>query len=162
MLIFDDQSRPILLDNICDPILTNYMWVLDLTLMDYTLAPLIMLEEIVCSSMQVTINGFNFILPSNWNILVYDQETSQLDVIELSETTGKEFTALVYGPNSVRYVPGTISITNYFVEHKNVGPSLNKHQLLCHPIGPNEWINVSPTNSFNKYLKDMTVGDLLH
>lgn len=162
MLIFDDQSQPIIIDSIYSPILTSHMWVLDLTLMDYTLAPLIMLEETVCSSVQLTINGFNVILPASWNILVYDQETSQLDLIELSESTGREFTALVYGPNSVRYIPGIVTVTDYMVEHTNVGPSLNKHQLLCHPISATEWINVSPANSYNKYLKDMTVGDLLH
>ena len=162
MLIFDEQDQPIILDSIHSPVLTNYHWVLDLTMLDFTLTPLVMLEETISSSMQVTINGFNLILPTNWNILVFDQETSQLDLIELSEATGREFTALVYGPNHVKYASGIITVTDYFVEHKNVGPSLNKHQLLCHPISATEWISVSPANNYNKYLKDMTVGDLLH
>ncbi len=161
MLIFDENSLPIVIDNLYDPILTKYFWVLDLTIMDFTLTPLVMLEESVCSSIQLTINGFSFILPASWNILVYDQDTSQLDIIELAEATGREFTALVYGPNNITYASGIISITNYFVEHKNIGPSLNKPQLLCHPINAEQWICVSPTNSFNKYLKDTIIGDLL-
>lgn len=161
MLIFDDQSQPIILDNIYSPVPTSHMWVLDLQMMDYTLSPLVMLEETNCSSMQIAINGFEFILPSFWSILVYDTETSQLDLIELSDATGKEFTAAVYGPNQHRINPGKITVTNYFIEHKNVGPSLNKHQLLCHPISATEWVSVSPANTFNKYLKEMTIGDIL-
>ncbi len=161
MLIFDEQNNPILIDSIYNPILTNHMWVLDLTIMDFTLSPLIMLEETICSSVQLTINGFSFILPSNWNILVFDQETFQLDIIELSETTGKEFTALLSGPNTGKHLSGNILITDYFIEHKNVGPSLNKHQMLCHPISATEFVCISPANSYNKYLKDTTVGDIL-
>lgn len=162
MLIFDENSQPVILDNIYSPVPTNHIWVLDLQMLDYTLAPLIMLEEIVCSSMQLSINGYEFILPAFWSILVYDTDTSQLDLIELSEATGKEFTAAVYGPDKSGFEPGIISVTNYFVEHKNVGPSLNKHQLLCHPISESEWISVSPANTFNKYLKEMITGDILH
>lgn len=162
MLIFDTQSQPIILDNIQSPILTSHLWVLDLSIMDYTLTPLIMLEEIICSSMQVSINGFEFILPTNWNILIYDTETSQLDIIEISEAAGRQFTAFVYGPNTTKFTSGVINVTNYFIEHKNVGPSLNKHQLLCHPISATEFINISPTNAYTKYLKDISVGDLLH
>jgi hypothetical protein len=137
------------------------MWVLDLAMMDFTLAPLLMLEEVVCPSIQIQVNGFEFILPANWNILVYDTETSQIDVVELSETAGREFTAFVFGPKKSTAIPAQIIATNYFVEHKNVGPSLNKHQMLCHPIGPDIWVNVSPGDAYNKYLKNNIVGDLI-
>jgi len=161
MLIFDDTTQPIIIDSIHGPTPTEHFWVLDLNMLDYTLTPLIMLEEIICPSMQIRVKGFEFVLPANWTILVYDRETSQLDVVELSETAGREFTALVYGPTKPYPTPSTIVVTNYFIEHKNVGPSLNKHQMLCHPIGPDEWINVSPSDGFNKYLKDTTVSDLI-
>jgi hypothetical protein len=162
MIIFDENSQPVILDNIYCPTLANYFWVLDLQMMDYTLTPLIMLEETVCSSMKLNVNGFEFILPAFWSILVFDSETSQLDLIELSDATGKDFTAFVHGPNLSHFNSGKVSITDYYVEHRNVGPALNKHQLLCHPISETEWISVSPANTFNKYLKDMTIGDILH
>ena len=120
MLIFDDQNRPMIIDNIHGPVLTEHMWVLDLTLMDYCLAPLTMFEEITCPSVQLRVRGFEFILPAYWNVLVYDRETTQLDVVELSETAGREFTALVYGPTLSRPQPELITVTNYFVRHKNV------------------------------------------
>lgn len=161
MLIFDERNRPTILESIHGPTIAEHMWVLDLTMMDFTLAPLVMLEETICPAVQVRVSGFEFILPANWNILVFDTETTQLDVIELSEAAGREFTALVYGPSMGRPSPSTISITNYYNEYANVGPSLNKHQMLCHPIGPDEWVSVSPSDSYNKYLKDNIVGDLI-
>jgi hypothetical protein len=161
MLIFDSNSKPIILDSIHVPTLTDHFWVLDLTMMDFTLAPLISLEEVVCPTLILRVKGFDFALPANWNVLVYDRETSQLDVVELAETCGREFTALCYGPTKSRHTPAIVSAVDYHVEQKNVGPLLGKHQMLCHPIGPDEWINVAPSDTFNKYLKDRAVGDLI-
>lgn len=162
MLIFDDNHQPIILDNIYNPINTSHIWTLDLNMFDFTLSPLIMLEETSCPTIQISINGFNFMLPAHWNILVYDEDTSQLDLIELSEATGREFTAFIYGPNIATYSSGKIIATNYFVEHKNVGPSMNKHQLLCHPISADNFVCITPSNIYNKYLKNKTIADLLH
>jgi len=161
MLIFNSDNKPIILDNIHGPTTADHMWVLDMVMMDYTLAPLLILEEIVCPTVQVCIKGFEFMLPAYWSILVYDQDTSQLDVIPLEEAVGKQFTALIHGANQKDVHGATIVVTNYFVEYKNVGPALNKHQMLCHPIGPDEWISISPSDSYNKYLKDMIAADLL-
>jgi hypothetical protein len=160
MLLFDDHNHPIILDNIHGPTVTEYMWVLDLSIMDFTLTPLLMLEEVYCPSIQFQINGFEFILPADWNILVCDAETTQLDVVELSEAAGREFTAVVYGPTCHQPDSAGIIVTNYFIEHKNVGPSLNKHQMLMHPVGADVGVMVGPSDVFNKYLKGKMVGDL--
>ena len=116
MLIFDDNNKTIILDDIYTPTPTNYMWVLDLQIMDYTLAPLLVLEEIICPSIQIKLRGFQFFLPANWNILVFSEETSELDVVEISEVAGREFTAFVYdisNPNITKYHPGVITVSNY-------------------------------------------------
>ena len=140
------------------------MWVIDLQMMDYTLTPLLVLEEIICPSIEVRIRGFKFYLPANWNILVFSEETSELDVVEISEVAGREFTAFVYdtsNPLITKYAPGLITVCNYASEYVNVGPSLSKHQMLCHPISPTEWVNVSPSDTYNKYLKNAVIGDIL-
>ena len=161
MLIFDTNASPIILDSVFVPTVTDHFWVLDMSIMDYTLTPLISLEEVICPSLLLRVNGFEFVLPANWNILIYDRETSQLDTLALKEACGKEFTALVYGPNKTQHSAGVITVVDYFVEYKNIGPLLTKQQMLCHPIGPDEWINASPSDAFNKYLKDRSVGDLI-
>lgn len=161
MLILDENTKPIILDSIHTPTTSEYMYTLDLELMDFTLTPLSVLEEIVAPTIDVTICGFTFPLPANWNILIVDDETSQLDVIEISETSGKDFRAFVYGPDVLRHEHHIIQVTDYNPNFTNVAPSLSKNQMLCHPIGPNAWINVSPSDTYNKYLKNCVVGDIL-
>lgn len=161
MLIFDAENNPILIDSIHAPTLADHMWVLDMNIMDYTLAPLLVFEEIPSSIHIVRIKGFEFPLPSYWTILVCDKETSQLDTVEVREMSGREFTALVYGPKRAHFDMATVVVVNYFASARIVAPSLNKHQMLCHPIGPDEWVNVSPSDSYNKYLRDKSIGDLI-
>lgn len=162
MLIFDNNSQPIILDSIYAPVVSDHFWVLDLQMQDFTLTPLTVLEEIVCPTVVLRVGGFDFAVPASWNVLVYDQDTAQLDTIELSEAGGREFQALVYGPTKSKPTGANVSVVDYFIEFKNVNPALNKHQMLCHPIGPDSWINISPTDVYTKYLKDMSVGDLIH
>ena len=164
MLIFDDKNQTIILDNIYTPTPVDYMWVLDLQMMDYTLTALMVLEEISCPSIKVQIRGFEFYLPANWNMLVFSEETLHLDVVEISDLAGREFTSFVYdvsNPNIVKFHPGTVRVMDYLPDYVNVAPSLNKHQMLCHPVGPNEWVNVSPSDTYNKYLKELVVGDII-
>ena len=63
MLIFDDRNRTVILDDIHTPTPADYMWVLDLQMMDYTLTPLLVLEEVVGASVKLRIRGFEFWMP---------------------------------------------------------------------------------------------------
>jgi len=161
MLIFDDNSEAIILESIYSPTLTEYFWVIDLSILDFTLTPLLVLEEIISPSVTLNIRGFNFIVPSNWNILVFSEETQQLDIVPVGDIAGREFTALVGGPNVHGSEAGLVTVVDYTPEHQHVAPSLNKHQMLCHPIGPEEWVNIAPADTYNKYLKELVTGDIL-
>ncbi len=161
MLIFDENNHAIMLENIQGPVLSEYMYVLDLNMMDFTLAPLLVFEEVICPTIVLSIRGFEFELPANWNILISDHETSQLDVAEISELAGKEFKAVVYGMEMNNVELETIKVVDYIPNEQNVGPSLNKYQMLCHPINPKCWINVSPSDGYSKYLKDRVIGDII-
>jgi len=161
MLIFDDQNQAIILDNVETPVLTENYWVLDLQIMDYTLAQLMVLEEIIAPTVELDIRGFKFLLPLNWNILVVDQETQQIDIVVLKKVAGRDFTAFIYGPDKSRHESSRISVTNFYPNHHNVGPSLMKNQMMCHPIDAESWINVAPSDGYNKYLKDKVAGDIL-
>jgi hypothetical protein len=160
MLIYNDQTEPMFIESIHTPLDSTHMWVLDVELYDYTLAPILMLEEIYSPAITLDVLGFQFTLPSNWFVVVYDLETTQLDVVQISELTGQVHTILGGGPNITRAVPIYATPVDYKPLFKHVGPSLNKHQLLCHPVAPGYWINVSPIDTYSKYLKESIVGDL--
>jgi len=161
MLVFDSNKKAILLDDVHAPVVTDHIWVLDLNIKDFTLSSFLVLEEIVSPTHELMIDGFKFNLPSNWNILIVDQETLQLDVVEVSELAGSEFYAVIYGPNMPMAECGKITVTDYKPSFCNVGPSLSKHQMLCHPISPYSWVNVSHSDLYNKYLKNAIIGDLV-
>jgi len=161
MLVFDNNNEALILESIHTPTVTDHIWVLDLEMSDFTLAPLFVLEEIVGPAIEVRVLGFTFALPPKWNILVVDDETSLLDVVEVKEIAGKEFKAFVYGPNFGRSVSAVITANDLLPMHCAVGPSLNKHQMMCHPISPDAWICVSPSDTYNKYLKNKLIGDII-
>lgn len=161
MLVFDDKATPLILDDIHVPTAADHFWVLDLNLLDFTMTPLLVLEEHASEGVTVCIQEFEFTLPSNWNMLVYDEETYQLDVVSIGKLAGKEFTAAISGPLLSTIHPGKIMVTDYYPYFCDVTPSLTKHQMLCHPISPGTWVNIAPSDGYNKYLKDAYVGDLL-
>lgn len=161
MLIFNEENKPTIVDNMHGPNPSEYMYVLDLNMMDFTLAPLLVFEEIACASVQLTINGFSFVLPGHWQILVSDEETSQLDVVEVADLPGANFKAVIYGMDMNVPLLADIVLSDFYTDYNNVGPSLNKHQMLCHPISENVWVNVATSDSYNKYLKNKLIGDLI-
>lgn len=161
MLFFDENTRAVILEDVDTPILSDFMWVLDLNLKDFKLTPILVFEEIVCPTIEVEVEGFKFPLPANWHILVFDEETFQVDTIPISKLADGGFVALVYGPHMPNILPGRIVVVDYFNNFRNVGPSLNKFHLLCHPISPETWVCISPSDVYNKYLKDCLIGDLL-
>lgn len=162
MLILDENCHSIILDSVMTPLITNYFWILDLEIKDFTLTPLLILEEIIAPTVTLRILGFEFKLPANWTMLVYSEETMQVDVVDIGKLAGNDFTSLICGPRMSTVKPGHVIVTDYTPEFVNYAPSLSKHQMLCHPIGPDEWVNVAPSDVFNKYLKNNVVGDILY
>ena len=161
MLICDENNETIIIDSTITPVISDYFWVLDLEISEFTLIPILYFQESVSPSILVEVNGFKFVLPANWNLLVYDPDTMQLDVVEISDLSSSNFTALVYGPNFGFIKPANVRTLDYRVSYKNVSPSLNKHQMMCHPISPDSWVVISPSDNYGKFLKDKTVGDII-
>lgn len=129
--------------------------------MDFTLAPLLVLEETVCPSIAISVCGFELIVPAAWNLLVCATETHQLDVVPMYDLAGREFTAMVYGPNVPYVQTEKVKVVDYYPNYLNTAPSFNNHQMLCHPISPDRWITMTPTDVYNKFLKNKTSGDIV-
>jgi hypothetical protein len=169
MVISDENSFPILIDNISTPLKMDYFWVLDLDQRDFVLSKIEVLEEHVTPTLLLDILGYRFEVPAHWNILVYSEETSQLDIAEISEVSRGHFTAFVFNHKqnvnkskaSAKDDPGYIKVLQYQQRGVIRTPSLNKYQMLCHHLGPDFWVCISPIDNYNKYLKDATIGDIL-
>ena len=57
MLILDDNNEPIIIENVHTPTITEYMWTLDLTMMDFTISPILTFEEITSNSIMLRVLG---------------------------------------------------------------------------------------------------------
>lgn len=161
MIISDENSYPIIVDSVETPLSTEFFWVLDLVERDFKLAPLIMNEELHTPTFEISILGYVIEIPTNWNILLFSEETSQLDIAEVSELTRGNFTALGYQHRKDRVIPGAVKVLNYNPLSKVHTPSLHKTHMLCHSLGPEVWFCISPSDNYNKYLKNAMIGDIL-
>jgi hypothetical protein len=161
MILLDENSEPVILDNIDIPFPVSHFWALDLDLMDFTLKELVLSEELAgIKKLSITVNGFLVEAPADWNILIYSPETSDLDVAEFSDLK-YGFSAFAYNHRTNRLVPNEVRTVNYTEDAVIQAPSLVKNTMLCHPIGNDAWVCIAPTDSYNKYLKGKVIGDLL-
>ena len=160
MVISDDSYFPILVDNIEVPMKTDMFWTLSLEHRDFMLTPLYMFEELTTPVMVMNILGYAVEVPTNWHILIFSEETSQLDIVEISKVSRGYFTAMVFNHKTNRVIPGPVSVIGYEPAYKIQTVSLHKNSMLCHALGEDHWICLSPSDNYNKYLKNSVIGDL--
>lgn len=162
MLISDENSLPYNIQSIDEPIQCDYFWTLNLDEQDFRLSKIVLLEEFQTPSLTLNIFGSLLELPSEWNILVYSPETSVVDMIQISDTTRGNFSAVVLNHKTNKVLENSIRVVSYSPSTSIQVPSFNKNSMLCYPIGNDMWIMVAPTDTYNKYLKDgTTVGNFL-
>jgi len=161
MLMMDENNETVIIDSIYDPIKSQYFWTLNLEQRDFMLSPLLILEELVAPSIKLQIGGYGFYIPSMWNVVVFDDETTSIDTVPIFDLFGKDFKVLAYGPKCSKPYGIRGAVVDYIPEYKMAYPSLNKTQLLCHPISASLFIMISGTDSFNKYLKNADISDII-
>lgn len=161
MVISDENYFPILIDNVEVPTKTDMFWTFNLEAKDFMLSPLYMFEELTTPILIMNILGYSLEVPSDWNLLIYSEETSQLDILEISEISRGHFTSVVFEHKTNNIIPGPISIIDYKPVYKIQTVSLNKNSMMCHPLGDEYWICLAPTDNYNKYLKNTVIGDLI-
>lgn len=159
MIISDENSFPILLDSVDTPLRIDYFWALDVIEKDFKLFPIQMNEELLTPSLILNILDFAIEIPANWNMLIYSEDTCQVDTAEISDLTRGDFTALVYNHKTDKIIPGRVRVVDYFASSRICTPSLQKTNMLCHALGPDYWVMVAPTDAYNKYLKNTIIGD---
>lgn len=163
MFITNEENKTFEIKSIDEPINADYFWILDLQEQDWLLSKLVMLEEFYTPTLTLNIKGNLIELPAEWNILVYSNETSDVDMVQVSDLTKSEFTVFLYDFRSSKVVEQSCKVVAYSPSKVVRTPSFNKSNMLCHPIADRYWIMVAPTDTYNKYLKDsVTVGNFLY
>lgn len=162
LIISNEKSEPVYIDSIDVPTYTEYFWGLNVQEMDYMLNPLTMFEELTTATLELEILGYVIIAPANWNLLIFSEETSQLDVVELSTLPRGGFKALVYDHTVDKIIAGKVNVVEWKPESLVRTPLFPKHIMLCHHLGPRYWACLSPSDIYNKFLKNKVIGDLMY
>ena len=161
MLIKDEAERIVQLQSIHVPTISTHFWTLDLQQHDFMLAPLKVLEESWCPCLTVEVEGYMFQIPAKWNVLIVDPDTSQLDLVEFERFSCESFKVAIYNEARHLIYPASIKVVDYSSEEHVVNPALNRHHMLCHPVATKKWICLAPNDSYNKFLRQTVIGDLL-
>ena len=161
MLLSDENSQPMIIDNIDAPVKIKYFWVFDMEKRDFMLNKLVMFQEIVCPVIMFSIAGYVIEAPADWNILVYSPDTYQIDVVEISDLCKGDYSAFLFDHVNNKVVNNKIRVVDYSPSHVIHSPITNKTAMLCHPVGERGWICISPTDNYQKFLKNCAVGDLI-
>ena len=169
MLILPEFSRPYLIESSNSPIVPKSFWGFSASMLDYTLLPLIYLEETSGASITLNINGFHFEVPYNWHILVSDPYTLGLDCMPVIDCTTTISYALIMTPGDAKFRTEIINIEKVNLESSLVHPLIQKGIALCHPIGEVELHDKSKTvaniiigpHDLSKWVSNGSYGDLI-
>jgi hypothetical protein len=162
MVISDENTKPVIIDNLYSPIVSDFFWILDLEQKDFALTRLTTIEEHTTPMLVISVFGYAIELPADWNILICSPETSQLDISEIHELSQGSFHSLVlnHATNKIHHAP--VKVVHYEPKSILYTPSLAKNQMLCHALGPQAWICISPIDNYGKYLKGSITNDLIY
>ena len=85
MLVLPDYGHPYIIDSVSGPVVPKYSWFYDVSLNDFVLRPIRLLEETIGTTVKVRINNFDFNVPASWNLLVVDEDTKLVDTVPITQ-----------------------------------------------------------------------------
>lgn len=159
MIISNENSFPVILDNLMCPLITTHFWTLDLKRDDFFLKKLVSLTQFNCALLTLNINNYIVYLPIDWYLLIYSSETSQLDLVRGDELTHGRFTAAVYNHKLSKMVQGEIRVVDFALNQKFLVPSFVRTEMICHALGHNSWCMMTNIDVYNRHIKGKLVGD---
>lgn len=171
MLIFTDYHKPLIIDSLDTPLVTRHHWVLSGSMKDFKLSTIPYIEETKGPSIEVMVEGFSFIVPASWNILVVDDETTTIDTVPISNCSTGSHKVLLMSAVDSKIRKGNIKVLDLHPVYSCYHPMIAKGTMLCHPVGPEERrdgvenilnVMIGPHDLYSKYLKDMSAAELLY
>lgn len=168
MMVLPDWGRPLIIDSLSAPMIATHYWVLSGAMVDFTLAPILYLEETTGPTVRLLIEGSEFDVPSSWHMLITDGETYAVDSVSVTALAGNPFKAVIFTPSDTNVRIADVAVIEYREKSSVIHPLVQKGQMMCHPIGPKttngktvELCCVIGPYDLQRHLTDLAVGDLL-
>jgi len=169
VLILPDHNRPYYIGHVNQPIVPQYFWNLSGSMLDFTLNPLVYLEEYQGPTILIEINGFRFSVPSGWHILIVDTETKLIDTIPVSQCSTSPYLAMIVSSISSKYMELPIKVVDFKPDELVVYPMISKGCMMFCPVGeedsdPENIVSVliGPYDLYDKYLENVSAKELFY
>jgi hypothetical protein len=133
------------------------------------LSPITYLEETSGAVIKVRINNSEFWVPANWQILVTDRETYQIDTVSIQSCATIKHIAYSFSPDEMKLRTLDVMVIDYAEDVSLVHPMISKGTALVHPVGPapqglGKQLHLSVVigpHDLYKFLAGKVVGDIL-
>lgn len=174
MLILPDYLQAYMIEAATSPVIPRHNWYFDAPAMDFMLKPILFLEETLGEAVLARINGYEFLIPSAWHILVVDEETRLVDTVPIKKSV--KFQAFLMHPGTSSFEASEIVLIDLNPMAKCTHTSIPKGCMLCHPVGPVTpkgdsgrpparslpiWSCLIGPQDLHKHLNDVTAKELL-
>lgn len=136
-------------------------WLYDLKQRDYFCTQLTVVVELQSSALTIAVGGQLTNLPVDWFVVVCDKMSGVIDTIKVHELTNTSFKLFVIGPKHHTVMESGYRVVDFDQSRTFFHPVLAKHQMICVEIGAGKWILASPSDSYQKYLKNMALADFI-
>lgn len=101
---------------------------------DYYFIPLIYLESFTCPALVLRIGENTVKMPMDWQLLIGEEDTGDLEVLPLTSLNDRGFSAFTYNPrSSFRPSFSPVEIVDVYQDVTWYAPKLKNGQLLCTP-----------------------------
>lgn len=143
MLCLPDYSFPHLIDNVSGPVIPKFSWFYDVSLNDFVLRPITLLEETQGPTVRVRINNFDFDVPASWNLLIVDEETKMVDTVPITQCSSSNYSALLMHPETHDYYCSPVILLDLMVNETCTYVMIPRMHMMLHPCGQLESTNFS-------------------
>lgn len=117
------------------PISPKRCWFYDVTVNDFMLNPIRLLEETTGPTVLVSINNYEFLVPASWNLLIVDNETKLVDTVQITQCNSSNYLAFMMHPDEGNYVLSPIKLLDLHMKKSCTHVMIPRMNMLLHPIG---------------------------
>lgn len=170
MVILPEYNFPYLIDSVTGPVVPKLCWFYDAELNDFLLRPIRLLEETTGPTVKVKINGFSFLVPASWNLLVVDRDTKTVDTVQITQCSSSGFHAFLMHPEDSSYELSPVILEDLFMKESCIHVMIPRMHMLVHPVGPIKnmmkgtekvYSCLLTPQDLGKHMLDMTAMELL-
>lgn len=135
MIILPEYSFPYVVDNVSGPVVPKFSWFYDVSLNDFVLRPINLLEETFGTSVRVRINNFDFNVPESWNLMIMDEETKMIDTVPITQCASSNYLALLMHPETHDYHTSPVTLLDLIVKDTCTYVMIPRMHMMLHPVG---------------------------